>query len=67
MTDIRSEIIVWTINVTGNNGCENMTIFLVIRFVRDVYQTLSVAVAEIRGMRWSIMYLCKNLLYVVKR
>lgn len=57
MTDIRSEIVMWTIDVTGNDGGKYVAVFFVIRFVGDVNQTFRVAVTEIRGMGWSIVYL----------
>lgn len=57
VADIRSEIIVWPVNVAGNNRCEYVTVFLVVRLVGDVNQSFRVAVAEIRRVRRSVVYL----------
>lgn len=57
---LQLEIIVRSIYVAWHDRCENVLVFVMIRTICDVDQSLSIAVAKIWIVRWSIVNLLDN-------
>lgn len=55
MTDAGCKIVIWTENVTRNDGSEKVSMFLEISPICDVDQSFGIAVSEVRWMRRTVV------------
>lgn len=58
MTILNGEVIMWSINVCRDDGCEVASVLLSVGSVHGVNETLCVCISFIGGVRWSIMEHC---------